>query len=216
MSMPLRSENPGITNKPSLCYFSDDCDFCRSKGHLADGGKRKPASQQEDTPSTQTMTSRLPTLAEEEACDVKTPDPVPSVREEADGKDDAAEVGIHTKAGHLSSLSSFLIRCLPPPPPPAQALVNSSQSLLQWCQDITNRYRRVKVTNFSTSWRNGLAFCAILHHFHPEKMYVRPAVHNRKAFFYIRPLLRIKILLFSSPPHVPVEILTIWTLMTSK
>uniref|UniRef100_A0A673A0T9 EH domain binding protein 1 like 1 n=1 Tax=Sphaeramia orbicularis TaxID=375764 RepID=A0A673A0T9_9TELE len=49
-------------------------------------------------------------------------------------------------------------------------LVNSSQSLLQWCQDITKGYRGVKVTNFSTSWRNGLGFCAILHHFHPEKI----------------------------------------------
>uniref|UniRef100_A0A673A1C5 EH domain binding protein 1 like 1 n=1 Tax=Sphaeramia orbicularis TaxID=375764 RepID=A0A673A1C5_9TELE len=51
-----------------------------------------------------------------------------------------------------------------------QDLVNSSQSLLQWCQDITKGYRGVKVTNFSTSWRNGLGFCAILHHFHPEKI----------------------------------------------
>lgn len=48
--------------------------------------------------------------------------------------------------------------------------MTSSQSLLQWCQGITNSYVGVKVTNFSTSWRNGLAFCAILHHFHPEKM----------------------------------------------
>lgn len=33
-------------------------------------------------------TSRLPTLPEEETPDVKTPDPVPAVREEADGKDE--------------------------------------------------------------------------------------------------------------------------------
>ncbi|XP_023285207.1 EH domain-binding protein 1-like protein 1 isoform X6 [Seriola lalandi dorsalis] len=86
-------------------------------------------------------TSWLPTLPEEETSDVTAPDPVPTVREEADGKDDTAE-----------------------------GLVNSSQSLLQWCQDITSRHQGVKVTNFSTSWRNGLAFCAILHHFHPDKI----------------------------------------------
>ncbi|MCJ8750396.1 hypothetical protein PDJAM_G00264060, partial [Pangasius djambal] len=55
-------------------------------------------------------------------------------------------------------------------PLPSPALVSSSQSLLQWCQEVTQDYRGVKVTNFSTSWRNGLAFCAILHHFHPEKI----------------------------------------------
>uniref|UniRef100_A0A669C5J7 EH domain binding protein 1 like 1 n=1 Tax=Oreochromis niloticus TaxID=8128 RepID=A0A669C5J7_ORENI len=49
-------------------------------------------------------------------------------------------------------------------------LVTSSQSLLEWCQEITKNHKGVKITNFSTSWRNGLAFCAILHHFHPEKI----------------------------------------------
>ncbi|XP_073764262.1 EH domain-binding protein 1-like protein 1 isoform X16 [Danio rerio] len=49
-------------------------------------------------------------------------------------------------------------------------LVNSSQSLLEWCQKVTQGYKGVRITNFSTSWRNGLAFCAILHHFHPEKL----------------------------------------------
>ncbi|KAJ0061628.1 hypothetical protein NL108_005791, partial [Boleophthalmus pectinirostris] len=67
-------------------------------------------------------------------------------------------------------------------------LVNSSQSLLQWCQDITQNYRGVKITNFSTSWRNGLAFCAILHHFHPEKIEFDKLdphdikINNKKAF----------------------------------
>ncbi|XP_056115221.1 uncharacterized protein ehbp1l1a isoform X5 [Rhinichthys klamathensis goyatoka] len=49
-------------------------------------------------------------------------------------------------------------------------LVNSSQSLLEWCQKVTQGYKGVRITNFSTSWRNGLAFCAILHHFHPNKV----------------------------------------------
>ncbi|XP_058644962.1 uncharacterized protein ehbp1l1b isoform X7 [Onychostoma macrolepis] len=53
-------------------------------------------------------------------------------------------------------------------PLPSPGLVTSSQSLLDWCQEIAKNYKGVKITNFSTSWRNGLAFCAILHHFHPE------------------------------------------------
>ncbi|XP_024054570.1 EH domain-binding protein 1-like protein 1 isoform X3 [Terrapene carolina triunguis] len=60
----------------------------------------------------------------------------------------------------------------PPEEPPATSpgLVSCSQSLLEWCQNVTAGYRGVRVTNFTTSWRNGLAFCAILHHFHPEKI----------------------------------------------
>ncbi|KAM9348395.1 uncharacterized protein ehbp1l1b isoform 3-T3 [Symphorus nematophorus] len=133
---------------------------------VPDGIKKKP----EDKSSTQTdkhitpphhheMTSRLPTLVEEETSDMKSPEAAKMVREEADGKDDAAE-----------------------------DLVNSSQSLLQWCQEITNGYRGVKVTNFSTSWRNGLAFCAILHHFHPDKIDFDQLdshdikINNKKAF----------------------------------
>ncbi|XP_052048201.1 EH domain-binding protein 1-like protein 1 isoform X13 [Apodemus sylvaticus] len=50
------------------------------------------------------------------------------------------------------------------------ALVSSSQSLLEWCQEVTKGYRGVCITNFTTSWRNGLAFCAILHRFYPDKI----------------------------------------------
>ncbi|XP_060108338.1 EH domain-binding protein 1-like protein 1 isoform X1 [Heteronotia binoei] len=52
--------------------------------------------------------------------------------------------------------------------PCSPTLVSSSQSLLEWCQEVTAGYRGIRITNFTTSWRNGLAFCAILHHFHPE------------------------------------------------
>ncbi|XP_038620346.1 EH domain-binding protein 1-like protein 1 isoform X4 [Tachyglossus aculeatus] len=54
-------------------------------------------------------------------------------------------------------------------PAPA-TFVSSSQSLLEWCREVTAGYRGVRITNFTTSWRNGLAFCAILHHFHPDKI----------------------------------------------
>uniref|UniRef100_A0A8C6UFQ9 EH domain binding protein 1 n=1 Tax=Neogobius melanostomus TaxID=47308 RepID=A0A8C6UFQ9_9GOBI len=45
---------------------------------------------------------------------------------------------------------------------------NACQSLLAWCREVTKNYRGVKITNFTTSWRNGLAFCALLHHFRPD------------------------------------------------
>lgn len=45
---------------------------------------------------------------------------------------------------------------------------NSTKDLLTWCQSVTVGYRGVKVTNLTTSWRNGLAFCSIIHHFRPD------------------------------------------------
>ncbi|XP_011897074.1 PREDICTED: EH domain-binding protein 1-like protein 1 isoform X8 [Cercocebus atys] len=56
------------------------------------------------------------------------------------------------------------------PAPATPAVVSSSQSLLEWCQAVTAGYRGVRITNFTTSWRNGLAFCAILHRFYPDKI----------------------------------------------
>uniref|UniRef100_A0A3Q3EKU5 EH domain binding protein 1 n=1 Tax=Labrus bergylta TaxID=56723 RepID=A0A3Q3EKU5_9LABR len=59
----------------------------------------------------------------------------------------------------------------PPSPVPSPVLggkPNASQSLLAWCREVTKNYRGVKITNFTTSWRNGLAFCALLHHFRPD------------------------------------------------
>ncbi|XP_075452269.1 EH domain-binding protein 1 isoform X9 [Ascaphus truei] len=56
----------------------------------------------------------------------------------------------------------------PLPSPTFGRQPNASQSLLVWCKEVTKTYRGVKITNFTTSWRNGLAFCAILHHFRPD------------------------------------------------
>lgn len=42
------------------------------------------------------------------------------------------------------------------------------QDLLEWCKDVTRCYPGVKVTNLTTSWRNGMAFCAIIHHFRED------------------------------------------------
>nr|XP_028577742.1 EH domain-binding protein 1 isoform X4 [Podarcis muralis] len=56
----------------------------------------------------------------------------------------------------------------PKPSPVLGRKTNASQSLLAWCKEVTKNYRGVKITNFTTSWRNGLSFCAILHHFRPD------------------------------------------------
>lgn len=64
--------------------------------------------------------------------------------------------------------SSSSPKASPVPSPILGGKPNASQSLLAWCREVTKNYRGVKITNFTTSWRNGLAFCALLHHFRPE------------------------------------------------
>ncbi|XP_072101803.1 EH domain-binding protein 1-like isoform X2 [Mobula birostris] len=73
-------------------------------------------------------------------------------------------------------------------PGQSSAPLNPSRCLLDWCKDVTKSYPRLKITNFTTSWRNGLAFCATLHHFHPELIDYNSLdpqdikANNRKAF----------------------------------
>ncbi|XP_036147555.1 cytospin-A isoform X2 [Monomorium pharaonis] len=43
-------------------------------------------------------------------------------------------------------------------------------ALLKWCQNKTIGYRNIDITNFSSSWNDGLAFCAIMHSYLPRKV----------------------------------------------
>nr|XP_049599026.1 EH domain-binding protein 1-like protein 1 isoform X7 [Syngnathus scovelli] len=88
---------------------------------------------------------------------------VPPIREDADGKDDDDGGG-------------------------GEGVMTTGQSLLRWCQEVTAGYAGVQVNDFSASWRDGLAFCALLHHFHPELIdFQQLKAHqmesnNKKAF----------------------------------
>ncbi|KAA3673888.1 uncharacterized protein DEA37_0011797, partial [Paragonimus westermani] len=59
---------------------------------------------------------------------------------------------------------------------PLQELARRTQAgskrnaLLLWCQSRVAGYRGVEVTNFSSSWNNGLALCALLHTFTPSEI----------------------------------------------
>ncbi|XP_023272568.1 smoothelin-like protein 1 [Seriola lalandi dorsalis] len=42
------------------------------------------------------------------------------------------------------------------------------QKMLQWCRNKTRNYEGINIENFSSSWCNGLAFCALIHRFFPD------------------------------------------------
>lgn len=57
---------------------------------------------------------------------------------------------------------------------PLQALVKNGGSkrnaLLKWCQNKVAGYSNVDITNFSSSWNDGMALCALLHSYLPDKV----------------------------------------------
>ncbi|XP_026795418.2 smoothelin isoform X2 [Pangasianodon hypophthalmus] len=60
------------------------------------------------------------------------------------------------------------------------------QMLLDWCRAKTRGYDNVDIQNFSSSWSDGMAFCALVHNFFPEAFdYSTLSPSNRRQNFEV-------------------------------
>ncbi|XP_062392173.1 cytospin-B isoform X2 [Sardina pilchardus] len=54
-------------------------------------------------------------------------------------------------------------------------------ALLKWCQKKTEGYPNIDMTNFSSSWSDGLAFCALLHSYLPAHIPYQELIREDKV-----------------------------------
>ncbi|KAM4890559.1 smoothelin [Sylvia borin] len=60
------------------------------------------------------------------------------------------------------------------------------QMLLDWCRAKTRGYEHVDIQNFSSSWSDGMAFCALVHNFFPDAFdYSKLTPQNRRQNFEV-------------------------------
>jgi len=64
------------------------------------------------------------------------------------------------------------------------------KALQIWCSRVTATYPGVAVVDMSSSWRDGLAFCALIHHFRPKlvdfyKLRCEDILHNNTLAFSV-------------------------------
>ncbi|XP_068709687.1 smoothelin-like protein 1 [Montipora foliosa] len=70
--------------------------------------------------------------------------------------------------------------------PQLKRQMSVSSLILTWCKDVTQGYEGVNITNFSGSFSNGLAFCALIHKFNPDKFdYTSLSAENREYNFQL-------------------------------
>ncbi|XP_020563371.1 smoothelin isoform X1 [Oryzias latipes] len=69
-----------------------------------------------------------------------------------------------TSGSRASTAAASSQKC----PSAAPNAKNVKQMLLDWCRAKTEPYEGVDIQNFSSSWKDGIAFCALVHRFFPD------------------------------------------------
>jgi hypothetical protein len=56
--------------------------------------------------------------------------------------------------------------------------------LIEWCEEIVDAYA-IEVKKDSKAFQNGLAFCAIIHYYRPDLMYVETDEQKNKYVYIL-------------------------------
>ena len=65
-----------------------------------------------------------------------------------------------------------------------------TDALLNWCIDCTRGYKNIQITNWTTCWKDGLAYSALVHFHNPtafdfESLKATNALHNLELAFSV-------------------------------
>uniref|UniRef100_A0A5K3FI56 Calponin-homology (CH) domain-containing protein n=1 Tax=Mesocestoides corti TaxID=53468 RepID=A0A5K3FI56_MESCO len=90
-------------------------------------------------------------------------------------------IGQRSKRSSVSSVLPEVEQSYTRTPALDRWLARQDERLLAWCQDVTGSYEGINVCNYTTSWRDGLAFLAIVNQ-------QRPDLFNYKARLEKSPL----------------------------
>jgi hypothetical protein len=47
---------------------------------------------------------------------------------------------------------------------------SGKEFILAWCKEKTKNYAGINIVDFTTSWQDGLAFCALINSYHPNHL----------------------------------------------
>jgi hypothetical protein len=65
---------------------------------------------------------------------------------------------------------------------PKKKASGPQDEILSWCKKCTAGYKNVNVTNLTSSWEDGLAFCALIHYYSPRSLDFDSLIKENKAY----------------------------------
>jgi len=155
------------TNSDSISVKSRGGDIIASDKHCDTDASGTTSIRREIATSDKSGESRQKTNHKGQTL-FSTGSPLPTVLVQAK-KDQKTKLRVPTvKARTVSLPATCQPNLLIPVPSPVQRSCSGAKELvLQWVQDTLKDYP-LTISNFSSCWSSGLAFCALIHAFFPE------------------------------------------------